>query len=128
VKGNKKFYICERCKNFVNLVDNRGGTLVCCDIEMTELTPNTVEASVEKHLPEVKVSGNEVQVEVGSVLHPMEDAHYISFIYLETENGGQYRTLKPGEEPKATFSYVGEKPLAVYEYCNLHGLWKTEIK
>ena len=95
---------------------------------MTELVANTEEASVEKHLPVVEVTGNEVKVAVGSALHPMEESHYISFIYLETANGGQFKKLKAGDEPKASFSIAtGDKPIAVYEYCNLHGLWKTPI-
>jgi superoxide reductase len=26
-----------------------------------------------------------------------------------------------------SFALNGEKPVAVYAYCNLHGLWKSEI-
>ena len=29
---------------------------------------------------------------------------------------------------KLSFSFANDKPIAVYAYCNLHGLWKTEIK
>jgi len=95
---------------------------------MTELVPNTVEASTEKHLPDVTVSGDLINVQVGSTPHPMEDAHHITFVYIETERGGQRKCLKVGEEPKLLFNYVDDKPIAVYTYCNLHGLWKTEIK
>ena len=128
MKGSKKFFICEHCKNFVDLIEDHDTALICCASRMLELLPNTVEASGEKHLPEVSVSGNEVHVAVGSVLHPMEEAHHITFIYLETENGGQRKALKVGEEPKASFCFTDDKPVAVYEYCNLHGLWKTEIE
>jgi len=95
---------------------------------MTELIPNTVEASVEKHLPVVSVMGNKVVVEIGSIPHPMEEAHHIDFVYVETECGGQRKCLKVGQTPKAVFSFEDDKPIAVYAYCNLHGLWKTEIK
>jgi len=95
---------------------------------MTELVANTEEASVEKHLPAVEVADNEVKVVVGSAVHPMEEDHYISFIYLETTSGGQFKKLKADDEPKANFSIAaGDKPVAVYEYCNLHGLWKAPI-
>jgi len=127
MKGTQKFFICEHCGNFVGFVQNNKVPLHCCGEEMKELVANTVEASQEKHLPSVKVSGNELHVEVGSVLHPMEEAHYIKFIYVETENGGQRKTLKIGAEPKADFCFKDDKPVAVYEYCNLHGLWKTEL-
>ena len=123
----KKFFTCGSCGNFVELIERKGPPLVCCGQPMTCLIPNTVDASGEKHLPVVSVSGNEVHVAVGSVLHPMEEAHHITFIYVETENGGQRKALKVGEEPKASFCLTDDKPVAVYEYCNLHGLWKSEI-
>jgi len=122
-----KFFVCKHCGNFVGFIENKGVPLVCCGEKMVALVPNTTEASNEKHLPQVSVSGNMVNVTVGSVPHPMEEAHYITFIYLETESGGQNKVLKPGEEPKHSFCLVDDKPVAAYEYCNLHGLWKTEI-
>lgn len=127
MKGNQRFFICEKCKNLVGLIENHNVPLMCCGAKMTELVPNTVEASKEKHLPEVTVSGNEITVAVGSVLHPMEEAHNIPFIYVETEQGGQRKALKVGAEPKASFVFKDDKPVAVYGYCNLHGVWKTEL-
>jgi len=94
---------------------------------MTELIPNTVEASAEKHLPAVTVSGDTLIVNIGSTPHPMESAHYISFVYVETASGGQRKCLKIGSAPTCTFSFIEDKPIAVYAYCNLHGMWKTEL-
>jgi len=111
----------------IGLIHDRGVPMVCCGDEMTELVPNTVEASTEKHLPDVKISGDSISVQIGSVPHPMEDAHHISFVYMETENGGQRKCLKAGGEPKLSFCLTDDKPLAVYAYCNLHGMWKVEI-
>ena len=122
-----KFYVCERCGNIVEKIKDSGVTPHCCGQKMTELIAGTVEASREKHIPVVNVSEGAVEVLVGSVLHPMAEEHNISWIYLETDKGGQRRDLKPLEEPRAVFALNGEKPLAVYAYCNLHGLWKTEI-
>ena len=110
------------------LINNSGVPMMCCGEDMTEVVPNTVEASVEKHLPTVTVSGNSVNVEIGSTLHPMEEGHHIVFAYIETSGGGQRKLFKTGDEPKATFILSDDKPVAVYAYCNLHGLWKTEIK
>ena len=126
--GKQKFFICKHCGNMVGLIDDEGVPMVCCGDEMTELVPNTAEASTEKHLPAITVSGNSISVQVGSTLHPMEEAHHISFVYVDTECGGQRKCLKPGKEPKLSFSFIDDKPLAVYAYCNLHGLWKSEIK
>ena len=127
MKGSQKFYLCEKCKNLVALLAEGGGTLVCCGQDMTLLTANTEEASTEKHIPDVTATANGIEVQIGSVIHPMEEAHHIQFIYVETDKGGQLRQLKVGETPKATFTFADEKPIAVYEYCNLHGLWKVEL-
>jgi superoxide reductase len=122
-----KFYICEHCKNIVGKIHDSGVPLVCCGQKMTKLEPGTVEASVEKHLPVVTVEGDVVKVSVGSVLHPMSEEHNISWVYLLTDRGGQRKCLKPDAEPVVEFAIKDEKPIAVYAYCNLHGLWKTDI-
>ena len=122
-----KFYICEHCGNIVGMIHNSGVNPVCCGQKMTALEAGTVEASREKHIPVVTVEGNEVKVAVGSVLHPMSEEHSIMWVYLETDRGGQRKTLKAGDEPTVTFALSDERPVAVYAYCNLHGLWKTEI-
>ena len=80
-----------------------------------------------KHLPVVDIKNGKVNVTVGVVAHPMVPEHFIEWLYLETEKGGQLRKLVAGEAPEAIFSLNGEKAIAVYAYCNLHGLWKTEI-
>lgn len=123
-----KFYICETCKNTVGVIKASGVPMMCCGQRMKALEPNTVEASHEKHLPVVTADGNSVRVVVGSDLHPMTDAHSIQWVYLETDKGGQRKDLSPTAAPEVTFALADdEKPLAVYAYCNLHGLWKTEI-
>ena len=127
MKGKQKFYICNHCGNLAGLIKDKGVPLVCCGEDMEELVPNTVEASTEKHLPAVTATGGGIDVKVGSVPHPMEEAHHITFVYVETERGGQRKSLKVGEDPALSFSFSDDKPVAVYAYCNLHGLWKTEV-
>ena len=124
---SQKFYLCKHCGNMAGLIINKGVPMVCCGEKMTELVPNTTEASVEKHLPVVTATGDGITVEVGSVPHPMTEEHNITFVYVETENGGQRKCLTVGEKPAAAFRFSGDKPIAVYAYCNLHGLWKTEL-
>lgn len=124
----KKFYRCEICGNLIGMIHASGRIPVCCGQEMTELVANTTDAAQEKHVPVCEVSGDTVTVKVGSVPHPMLEEHYIQWIYLDTENGGQRKCLAPGDEPKAVFALAGDKPLAAYEYCNIHGLWKADIK
>jgi len=127
MKGKQRFFICEICGNLVGLISEEGAALNCCGEDMTELVPNTVEASAEKHLPAVNVAGDCINVQVGSVMHPMEDEHNITFAYVETEHGGQRKRFNVGAEPKTTFCFSDDKPIAVYAYCNKHGLWKTEV-
>lgn len=123
-----KFYQCPVCKKIITVMSNNETATVCCTKEMTELIGNTTEASVEKHIPVVDVIGNVVKVQIGSLPHPMLEEHYIEWICLETEKGNQIKRLLPGEEPVAEFVMAKDKAVAVYAYCNLHGLWKTEIK
>lgn len=124
---NVKFYVCPHCRNIAEMVYDTDIALYCCGDKMNEMIPNTVEASQEKHLPDVKVSGNIVEVNVGSVDHPMEQVHWIEWVQLVTDRGSQRKFLKPGGAPAVRFLLDDEKPLAVYAYCNLHGLWKTEL-
>jgi superoxide reductase len=109
------------------MINDSGAPVVCCGKKMTRLEPGTVEASHEKHIPVVTVEGNTVKVVIGSVLHPMAEEHSILWVYLETDKGGHRKCLEVGAAPTVSFALDNEKPVAVYAYCNLHGLWKTEI-
>jgi superoxide reductase len=122
-----KFYVCETCGNLVGMINESGVNMVCCGKKMTEIVPGTVEASKEKHIPVATVEGNTVKVNVGSVDHPMTEEHLIEWVYLQTCRGGQRKCLKAGDAPTVTFALCDEKPVAVYAYCNLHGLWKVEL-
>ena len=122
---NNKFYICEHCGNLIGMIHDAGVPMMCCGQKMTKLEPGIVEASAEKHIPVVEVSNNIVTVTIGSVDHPMVEEHYIGWIAIETEQGTQRKYLKPGEKPEAVFALAeGDKLVAAYEWCNLHGLWK----
>ena len=123
----QRFFICKHCGNLIGMIHESGAPITCCGDHMTELIPGTVDASLEKHVPVATVEGDIVTVNVGAVAHPMLPEHYIEWIYLQTENGGQRKALKPGEAPRAQFAMLGDKPVAVFEYCNLHGLWKALI-
>ena len=121
-----KFYKCNHCGNVIEKVVDAGVSVVCCGEKMVELIPNAVDASNEKHVPVVTVlDENHIKVDVGSVAHPMLPEHHIAFIYVEYEKGGLRVNLN--DKPEAVMCTGGQKVLAVYEYCNLHGLWKTEL-
>ena len=121
-----RFFKCRHCGNVIQKVVDSKVPVVCCGEKTEELVPGTVEASVEKHLPVVTwIDEKTIKVEVGSVAHPMLPEHHIAFVYVETENGGIRVDLN--DKPEAVIALGAEKPVAVYEYCNLHGLWKTEL-
>lgn len=150
------FYRCEKCGNIVALIKVGGGTLNCCGQEMTKLNANSTDAAKEKHVPVVIKDGDKIKVSVGSIEHPMLAEHFIEWIALVTNEKVEIVNLKPGMEPKAIFTYYNDEDeitggedaevpncegqpcnfvysemntekLTVYEYCNLHGLWKTEL-
>lgn len=118
-------YRCEICGNTVCMINDSGVVPECCGEPMTEIVAGTVDASREKHVPVMKREGDCVRVKVGSEPHPMERSHYIKTVVLITDKGSYVRNLAPGDDPEVIFCLeTGEKPEAVYEYCNLHGLWK----
>lgn len=121
------FYVCEHCGNLINMIHDAGVPIMCCGQKITKLEPGTVEASHEKHIPLAVVDGNTVTVTVGSLEHPMAPEHSILWVYLQTDKGGQRKCLETGKAPVVTFALFDEDPVAVYAYCNLHGLWKTDL-
>lgn len=121
-----KFKICKHCGNIITMIKDSRVPVMCCGEKMVELEAGTTDASLEKHVPVYNKEDNKVYVSVGSVDHPMVEEHYIEWIVLETNKGIQKKDLKPNEKPQAVFMVLDdEEVLNVYEYCNLHGLWKV---
>lgn len=122
-----RFFVCEHCGNQIEMIKDNGVPVMCCGQKMTELIPGTSDGAAEKHVPVFTVDGNKVLVSIGSVEHPMVEAHFIEWIAVETVKGTQRKYLKPEEKPVAEFELTAEDSVvAVYAYCNLHGLWKAE--
>jgi len=121
-------FYCKHCKRIVYTYYG-GGTLTCCGEEMTLLQPKTTDIGNEKHLPLVeRIAGDQIKVTVGSVLHPMTPEHFIQWIFVAQDHAFQIKTFEPGEHPAKTFFIDPGKDVRVYEFCNLHGLWLTELK
>lgn len=120
-----QIYKCQLCGNIaVKLVEGEGH-LNCCGRDMEVLQAGTTDAALEKHVPALQLDGGTLKVQVGEVLHPMTPEHSIQMILVEQDGKIQYRTLTPEDAPVAEFRVEPGKPLEVYEYCNLHGLWKS---
>ena len=122
-----KFFKCVSCGNILMYLNKDACDVKCCGETTVEMVPNTSDGAGEKHVPVIEADGNKVTVKVGEVAHPMLDAHYITWVVIETKEGFQVKYLKPGDEPQAVFAIAdGDELVAAYEYCNLHGLWKAE--
>lgn len=123
-----KFYICRRCGNIVTKLTSSKVPLHCCGQPMELLEAGVTDAATEKHVPVVTVEGNLVKVAVGAVPHPMVEEHFIQWVAVETERDALVHWFHPGEAPEAVFALAeGQQVKAVYEYCNLHGLWKKDL-
>jgi len=120
-----QIYKCEVCGNMVEIIHEGAGELVCCDQPMKLMEENTTDAALEKHVPVIEKTENGIKVKVGSVPHPMQEEHYIEWIELIADGRAYRQFLSPGEEPEAVFSIEGQS-ITAREYCNLHGLWKSE--
>lgn len=120
-----QIYKCDVCGNIVEVVHAGGGILVCCGKPMRLLEGNTVDASLEKHVPIIEKVDGGVIVKVGGTEHPMEEKHYIEWIEIHAKEKVYRKHLKPGEKPEAFFKIDEEIDFA-REYCNLHGLWRNK--
>ena len=123
-----KFFKCPHCGKIVEVVKDSIVPMMCCGQKMERLYPGTTEASAEKHIPSVRVNEKRVWVQVGEVLHPMTDEHHIEWVCLLTDKGVYRKSLTVGKIPTASFLLLNEKPIAVYAYCNLHGLWMASAE
>jgi len=117
-------YKCDACGNIIEVLHGGPGTLVCCGKPMKLLVENTTDAAKEKHVPVIEKTATGVKVKVGSVAHPMLDAHYIEWIEIIADGKAYRQFLKPGEAPEATFN-IQAASVTAREYCNLHGLWRA---
>lgn len=120
----KEIYKCDICGNVTEVLTPKDGTLVCCGQEMRLLKENMVEGVSEKHIPVIEKIEGGYKVQVGSVLHPMEEKHYIEWIELVGKEFSYRKFLKPTDKPTAIFK-TDETEVFAREYCNLHELWKS---
>ena len=124
-----KLYVCPICRNVVEKIVDKGVPVVCCGKPMVELTANTTDGALEKHVPVLSIDGDKLHVKVGEVSHPMTDEHLITTIIAVFNNQVLRVDLTSADQPEAVFAIGDYKgTIEVYEYCNLHGLWKATIE
>ena len=115
------FYLAGK-KHMVEVYGDEALKLTANGEELKAIVPNTEDAAQEKHVPVATYDAakNEVHVKVGSVAHPMTEAHRIE--------GVQRADLTATDAPEVTFRLAdGDTPVRVLEYCNLHGLWQAAV-
>ena len=121
-----RFFRCRECGGVVTTIRSANMPLSCCGQPMEEIVPAETGAA-EKHRPVAEIKGSTVSVSVGAVGHPMLAEHAIEWVYLQTGHGGQWKRLAAGGEPKTVFSLEDDQAVAVFAFCNLHGLWQTTL-
>lgn len=116
-----KLFHCSHCGNIVYKAHDSGAVITCCNSPMEALQAGVTDAAQEKHVPVVEKQGDAVTVTVGSVIHPMEEKHYIPLIIATNEDTVVIKKPNPGDAPVLKTSLEGD--VTAYEWCNLHGLW-----
>ena len=124
---NGEIYKCDICGNIIEVFHGGGGDLICCGKPMELMSEKTEDEGKEKHVPVVEKTEKGVLVKIGSIPHPMEEAHHIEWIEIITAKGNCRKFLKPGETSEAEFEIKEEEIIKVREYCNIHGLWNLEM-
>ncbi len=125
-----KFLRCKKCGQIVGVVKDTGVPVICCGETMEELIPHVDEKGLsEKHIPVYAVKKGKCIAKIGMIPHPMTDDHYIEWVALVTNKGNQRKELEPGKSPRAEFSLDEDEVVEeIYAYCNLHQLWKLDLK
>ena len=121
-----KLYKCSKCGHVLESTNDLCDNVTCCNTKMNELKPFEIDGAKEKHIPVYEIVDNKLKIKVGEVEHPMEEDHFIEFIAYEYKNMTLRYKLKPNDEPKCEFPYLGKG--TIYAYCNKHGLWKKDIE
>jgi len=122
----KQVYKCNLCGNITEVLSIGAGELVCCGQPMELMQSKTEDIGQEKHLPIIKKIENGIAVEVGSILHPMEEKHHIQWIEVIVDKLSCKKLLNSNDKPIAKFNLKSEK-MKVKAFCNIHGLWEVKI-
>ena len=106
MKETIKFYKCSICQNIIEVIEGNIENITCCCKQLEEIKDNTCDASKEKHVPVYTKEGDNIIVEVGETLHPMDSDHYIMWIAQVEDDKITRITLQPNQKPQCTFKYI----------------------
>lgn len=118
---------CSNCGAMVKVIEDctceSDCGISCCGQKMEKLVPNSVDAAVEKHVPNYEIKDGKIFVTVN---HVMDEDHFIEWITIDLGNKEVTTYFKPGDAISAHCKYVPGS--TIYAYCNKHGLWKKEVE
>lgn len=117
-----QIYRCPICGNVVEVLHTGVGQLVCCGQPMDLFESKTEDVGFEKHIPVIEKTSTGITVKVGSIPHPMEEAHFIEWIEVISNDQVFKKFLQPNQPAQASFDLTSDN-LQVRAYCNIHGLW-----
>jgi len=124
-----ELYKCHVCGNVIEVLVSGIGELVCCGEPMERLEAKTQDSEFgEKHVPVItQIEHGGAEIKVGSILHPMEEKHYIQFIQTISHDKTfmQTKFLSPDNQPLMKVSNIGDVETA-RELCNIHGVWSAK--
>ncbi|MBP3502544.1 MAG: hypothetical protein J6K42_03595 [Clostridia bacterium] len=126
MKNNLILKKCAKCGALVKIIEDcncEDCGIKCCGEEMKVVTPNSIEAAVEKHIPTYERVEDEIFVKVN---HVMEKEHFIEWVAMVTDTREEFVKLYPEQNAECRFKYVPGAKL--YAYCNKHGLWVADVK
>lgn len=124
-----ELYKCNICGNIVEVINPESGELYCCGEPMELLVEQTSDDMYsEKHVPVVVIEGEKKIIRIGSVPHPMEKDHYITFIEAISPDKKYLKRkyLNPGDAPELDLKCCKCEEFTVRDYCNMHGLWSSK--
>jgi len=129
MRRNPKFFKCTECNTLVEALNPQCcDEMCCCGKPMEMLIPNKLAGLEEKHLPVIKRDGSNITICIGRILHPQTIEHHIKWVELICDGYERRVELKSGDDPIVTFRiHEGERVIAVYAYCSVHGLWRSEF-
>jgi len=127
LKGKAEFFRCEICGNLTYRIEAGPGKMMCCGQEMVLLKANSTDGAREKHVPVVAIEGDVMTIKVGEVAHPMDAAHHIAWICAAGAKADTIVELAVDGAPEAMITGGLSDIVAVYAYCNLHGLFEINV-
>ena len=117
---------CPICDTTIEVLEQWSIELICCGREMEVIRSRSDGPGSRSHAPVVEADRHGVRVRVGAHAHPMTEEHGIAWIEVIADGQCSRQFLHPGQAPEAFFAVRAER-LVARAFCNVHGLWSSEV-